>query len=214
MCLGILAILLSVGTCIPVDFDALIKHAEAYNGKCVNVIGVAEIDGVSFTVWQPPKRNLRFRITVDQEAGKSYDRLNNNWVKVSGVVHKDKEGIFACKLSLTEVEVVSRPPVQDPRTYGVFRNDGPNQIWLEISNKTGNEHIQMTLLPGDTNKVVVGEGFARIYATSDFSKKVSECIIPNSESAGDRFDQATRSFNFRINHGKVRLIRSVRRGQS
>jgi hypothetical protein len=203
MFIGIIALIISTGPCLSLDFKELTAHPDAYKGKCVSVKGVAAVDGPSFTLWQPPKRELR--IFVGQRLGKpKYNALNNRWVRITGFADVDDRGIFACKVFLTSVKALPGSPLPDIKTYGVFHNDGPTTVRILVTSKANNEEIEMTLSPRETHRLVVVEGVAQVYDSSN--KVISKCIVPSADFAHGSLERATRNLYFRVSHGKIVLV--------
>lgn len=200
-----------VAPCAPVDLQQLLEKTEAYKGKRVCVIGVAEVDGISFALFQPPRRELHRMIVVDRKHGRPrYDRLNNHWVKITGIVHIDPEKIFACRLLLENVETLARPPIKEVKIYGIFFNEGPDTIRLDVVNKARNENDSMTLSPGDVLKTVIVEGTAKLSLPSTAASPgpvLSACAVPTERSASDFFEESTRTFYFRVWDGRISLVK-------
>lgn len=194
-----------------VDLQQLLEKNEAYKGKRVCVIGVAEVDGISFTLFQPPRRELRRMIVVDRKHGRpSYDQLNNHWVKITGIANIDPEKIFAGRLLLERVEALPRPPIKEVKTYGIFFNEGSDTIRLDVVNKAGNENDSMTLSPGDVLKTVIAEGTARVSLPSTTAfpgQALSACGVPTETSASDLFEESTRTFYFRVRDGRISVVK-------
>jgi hypothetical protein len=209
-CFGLLAIAVPSGGSTSVDFSQLITHAPAYKGKRVSVTGVAEVNGISFVLFEPPRRDLSQKIFVGQKLGPPrYDHLNNHWVNVTGIVDTDEEKVFACKIFLEKVRPLDRPPVKGVDVYGVFFNEGPETVQLELFNKAGNESTEITLPPGGIDRMVIAEGLAKVYTPSEsfFSGKLlSSCPVPSETSAREFFEQASRTFYFQIRNGKITLL--------
>jgi hypothetical protein len=140
----------------------------------------------------------------------NYDHLNNHWVKVTGVVHIDQERLFACRIVLEDIEVLARQSVKGVRVYGIFFNEGPETIRLDIMNRPGNERDSMTLSPGDVLKTVVVEGTANVSRPSSAASPgpaLSTCHMPTETSAPDFFEESTRTFYFRVADGRIKLVK-------
>jgi hypothetical protein len=197
--------------CTAVDFHQLLAKSAWYKGKRICVVGVAEVDGISFTLFQPPQRELHRRIAVDRKHGRPrYEQLNNRWVKIVGRVSEDPEKIFGCRLLLESVEALARPLVKGIKTYGIFFNEGPDTIRVDVVNKPRNERTTMTLSPSDVLKTVIVEGTAKVSrpSTNAFpGPALSECTVPNEKSALDCFEESTRTFYFRVRDGRIALVR-------
>lgn len=210
-CIGILAVAIPTGGIVSVDFDHLIGNPRTYKGKHVSVTGVAQVDGTSFTLFQPPHRELSRTIFVGQKVGKPhYNHLDNHWVKITGIVDTDERNIFACKVFLENVDALPRPPVPSIRVFCVVLNEGPATVRVELVNKAGNESTDMTLSPGEIHKTAVVEGQAKVYTPSESlftGKLLSSCVVPSEKLAPEFFDSSTRTFYFRIRNGKIALVR-------
>ena len=197
--------------CIGLEFEKLVAKVGAYTGKRVCVTGIAGVDGISFTLSAPPRLKIRQLIVIDRHRNvPNYDRLNNHLVKVTGIVHNDPEKLFACRILLENIEVLARQPVKGVRVYGIFFNEGPDTIRLDVVNKAGNENDSMTLSPGDVLKTVIVEGTAKVSPPSTGASPgpvLSTCIVPTANSARDFFEESTRTFYFRVTNGRVELVK-------
>lgn len=203
MFIAIITLVVSTAPCLSLDFKELTTQPDRYKGQCVSVSGVAAVDGPSFTLWQPPKREVR--IFVGQRLGKpKYNALNNHWVRLTGFADVDDRGIFTCKVFLTSVRALPGRPLPDKKTYGVFHNDGPGTIRVFTTSKADNDEISMTLSPGETHRLAIVEGVARVYDLSN--KVISKCIVPSADLAGGSLEEATRNLYFRISYGKIVLV--------
>lgn len=197
--------------CIPVEFAELTARIGTYVGKRVCVTGLAGVDGISFTLSAPSRLKMREVIAVDRHRNMpNYDRLNNHWVKVTGIVYIDQEKLFACRISLEDIEVLARQSAKGVRIYGIFFNEGPDTVRLDVVNKAENENDSMTLSAGDVLKIVIVEGIVKVSlpSTAAFpSPALSTCIVPTEKSEPEFFEESTRTFYFRVANGRVALVK-------
>ncbi len=211
VCVGLLAIAIPTGPGLSVNFRQLIDNPRAYQGKRVSVVGVAEVDGTSFVLFEPPRRELSQKIFVGQKLGKPrYNQLNNHWVKITGIADTDQSKVFACKIFLENLQPLDRAPVKGVDVYGLFLNDGPSTVELELFDKSGQLAASATLSPSEVYHAAITEGEARVYTPSESlssGRLLSRCSIGSEKSAADFFDTSSRTFYFRIKDGKVILVR-------
>ena len=209
--IGVLAIVVPAGGSVSVDFKQLIENPRVYQGKRVSVIGVAEVDGISFVLFQPPRRELSQKIFVGQKLGKPrYNHLNNHWVKITGIADNDEKKIFACKIFLENVQPLPRPPVKGVDAYGVFLNEGPTPVELELFNKAGQLVASATMSPGEIHKTAIVEGQAKIHTATESlltGRLLSSYPIGSEKSAPEFFESSSRTFYFRIKDGEIVLVR-------
>jgi hypothetical protein len=204
----------SAQPCVTVDFNHLVSNPAAYEGTCVSIIGVTDGDGLNFTLFRPPDRGPDRSILVFQKREPPRYRLRDgHWVKVSGVVAIDKTGLFACRLLLENLKALRRAPVPGVRTFGIFANEGPETVQIEMVNTIGDDISQMTLAPGDINKTEISEGKFRILTGSASSlpgKVLSISPLPTVDSASNYFEKSTRTFYFSLRNGKATLLKPRR----
>lgn len=197
----------SAKPCVAVDFDHLVRDPAAYEGRCVSITGVTDGDGLNFTLFRPPDRDPHRAILVFQKREPPrYGLRDGHWVKVSGIVAIDETRLFACRLLLENLKTLRRTPVPGVRIFGIFANEGPETVQIEMINKTGNEMAQITLAPGDINKTEITEGKFRILTGSTSSvpgKVLSISALPTVHSASKYFERSTRTFYFALREGKV-----------
>jgi hypothetical protein len=210
LCIGVIAIAVPAGGSVSVDFKQLIENPRVYQGKRVSVIGVAEVDGISFVLFQPPRRELSQKIFVGQKLGEPrYNHLNNHWVKITGIADIDEQKVFAGKIFLENVQPLPRPPVKGVDVYGVFVNEGPTPVELELFNRAGQLIASATMSPGEIHTTAIVEGQARIYTPAESlftGKLLSSCPIGSEKSAPEFFENSSRTFYFRIKDAKIALL--------
>jgi len=207
--IGVLGVA-SAEPCTNVGFDDVVKNPAAYEGRCVSITGVTDGDGLNFTLFRPPARDPGRSILVFQKREPLYRLRDGHWVKVSGVVAIDKTRLFACRLLLENLKALSKTPVPGVRTFGIFANEGPETLQIEMINNIGDEIAQMTLAPGDINKTEISEGKFRILteSTSSFPPKVLlVSALPTVDSASKYLERSTRTFYFSFRDGKVTLLK-------
>jgi hypothetical protein len=185
---------------ISLSFDQLARNPGAYRGKEVSVIGVAEVDGTSFTLFQPPHRDVSHSIFIGVPVGPPrYDNLNNHWVRLTGVVEADEEGIFRAKIFMNRVEALHRSPVPEVKTYAIFTNQSSTNVQIELFDKSGKKTSKIILARGGIEKTAISDGNAKLLDQS--GRLLSEITV---ESEHSKFlDPSNRSFYFRINDGKI-----------
>lgn len=207
MLLGICGALLALpvdANSLLVSFSQVLQSPDAYRDKRISIVGVAEVDGISFTLFQPPNHDLSHSIFVGQPRGKPrYNHLNNHWVKVTGIVEPDAEGIFAAKLFLDHVQSLSRPPVVGVKSFAIFINRDRSPVVVELRDKDGALSTKISLRANGIEKTVVGQGAARVLDAAS-AQVLSECPIQSESSKF--FEVPDRTFYFQIKKGKIEPV--------
>ena len=110
-CLFVILASALIANTLTVDFGQLVTHPRAYHAKHLSVVGFAHVEGEGFVLYENRKAASVFStsraISVAQRRnGPSYDRLNNHWVVVTGIVDADHHGLwnFPCELLLDKAE--------------------------------------------------------------------------------------------------------------
>lgn len=191
-----------------VSFNELVDRPEAFANKRVSVVGVAEVDSTSFVLFQPPSRTLSDRIFVAQKLDEPrYNHLNNHWVRVTGLVNPNRRGKwdFACTIELDRVEPLNRPPVHEVKTFGVFLNDSPHVIMVELFNKAAQLDTKMTLSPGEMQKTAV-EHLRTVVVYTSSGSQLSRLALDSDNPPKDSFDEAARTLYFRVFNTKIELV--------
>jgi hypothetical protein len=101
-------------------------------------------------------------------------------------------------------------PPKKLEMYGIFCNDGPITVRVEISNWRGNEKTEMILAAHEITKTVIVKGMAKVYTPTDrlsSGKLLSTMTVPEGTSALQFFETSTRTFYFRIRNGRIGLVR-------
>lgn len=186
-----------------VSFDEFVRNPGAYQGRRISVVGIAEVDGISFTLFQPPHREVSRSIFVGQKLGRPrYNQLNDHWVKVTGIAAVDEQKTFAAKIFLDRVDALRRPPIRGVKIFGIFFNEGPTSIHIELVNEAGNESTKLVLRPDGIEKTIVATGAARV--VNPAGRVLSECPIESEYS--EFFELSDRTFYFRIKDGRISLV--------
>lgn len=99
------------------DFNQVIHNPRAFHNKLVTVIALADVEGDRFYLYHPPKpgpqefgREIFVAMSVE---GPRYDRFNDQWVEVTGVIDANRHGVAfdPCVLFVERV----RPARQIPK---------------------------------------------------------------------------------------------------
>jgi hypothetical protein len=98
------------------EFQRLLANPFAYHKKRVCLVGFAHVEGESFVLYENAKAAAQFSdsraVSVAQQiGGSSYDRLNNRWVKIVGIVDAHSHGLWnlPCEILLERAEVAKQP---------------------------------------------------------------------------------------------------------
>ncbi len=120
----IFSILLScglVGSACATDSEQVIRNPKAFHDKRVTLVAMAEVGGDRFYLYLPPKPqspgdDRRVIYGELSREGPIYDRFNNKWVEVTGIIDAGYRGLVsenACGLIIERVRPVGKIQRQD-----------------------------------------------------------------------------------------------------
>ena len=216
--LGMTRLILLMGTLgiagilpgMTVELDQLTRNPTAYENTDVCVTGVTEGDGINFVLFRPSYRQAKRTIlVVNKQEGPRYSPVDGHWAKICGRVTADERGMFACKLVLETAEAVHKNPIAGRRVFGVFKNEGPETVEIQMTNGAGDSTTIMTLSSGDIERTVITSGKAKIFAVSNDlapTKLLSSFTMPTVKSSAVNFERSTRTFYFSLKDGKMSLL--------
>ncbi len=108
-----------------VDFEEVIKNPSKFDKKRVTLVAMADVGGDRFYLYQPPKpvwsiagRGREIYGILRTEAP-VYDRFNDRWVEVTGIVDASYRGLGsdnACGLIIDRVRPVREAPAPEITT--------------------------------------------------------------------------------------------------
>lgn len=215
------------------EFNEVVTHPRAFHNKVVSVVGLAMVEADRFDLFENVSAvanvDLSRAIYVRQGANvASYDRFNNRWVRLTGIVDADHHGPLRlvsatgkelggrpCEISLEKVELLNRSPEKQwPRDLGWFKNETGDAVRVFLS--TGGRHSYgiFTLGPGGVGGTAVHPGTV---ATVTPRGEESVVLIPEGKQIvkdkllipprTDRSDEpADRIFYYRITEGKIESV--------
>jgi hypothetical protein len=116
----LLAVLLLLGSSVSswaVDFEDVIKNPAEFHNKRVTLVAMADVGGDRFYLYRPPKpewsiagRGREIYVLLPVE-GPVYDRFDNKWVKITGIIDANYRGLGsdnACGLRVERVRPVEK----------------------------------------------------------------------------------------------------------
>src|SRR5215216_4757030 len=139
--IGLLVLALGT-TSYATEFNEVVAHPGAFHNTLVSVIGLAMVEADRFYLFEnvsaASKIDSSRAIYIEQGANvASYDRFRNRWVRLTGTadaVHHGPLGGFPCEISLTNVELLDRPPEKQwLRDLGWFKNETAGAIRVFLS---------------------------------------------------------------------------------
>lgn len=194
------------------QFKAVVSQPSAFHGKHVSLVGVAEIEGNRFTLYQDTgaasKGDVSRAVFVRQRIDSAgYDQFNNHWVEITGLLdatlHGPLGGNHACEIFLEGIHALARPPaLKDTRRYLVFRNETSTLINLEVSWEGG--YTKFALDPTGIDSVVLREG--RVVITTRTGKPVAKGDLMPGRMPAQYYDSINRTFYYRIRKGELELV--------
>lgn len=194
------------------DFQLLLADPSAFEGKRVTLTGVASVDGAEFFLYpntQAAKEgNLSRSVFVARDLkGPPYDRFNNHWLSVTGIVTAKGHGPVGFQgplIWLERVESLPYPPLPDRRIYAIFRNDCADTVTVKVSAPNGYSMFDVrpfsTAPPG-----VIATGTAEV--TDASGKVMLRTPLPPPRSAGKYFDPLHRAYYYHITGNRIDLVR-------
>jgi len=102
------------------------------------------------------------------------------------------------------------PPTVRPEVSGTYFNEDRIPVELNLISKDGKEGTIIPLPPGRLERAVISEGQTKVYTPSKkmaTRRLLSTSPTPTPKSAPEFFENATRTFYFRIIGGKVILVK-------
>jgi hypothetical protein len=99
------------------QFPTLISDPNVFDHKCVDVTGFAHVIGDAFVIYESEKSaekpDFKKGIFVSQRASDTveYDRYNNRWIRLRGVVDMNQRGFadYPCGITVDKVQPTSPP---------------------------------------------------------------------------------------------------------
>ena len=148
----------------------------------------------------------------------SYDRFRNRWVRLTGTVdavHHGPLGGFPCEISLTNVELLDRPPEKQwLRDLGWFKNETAGAIRVFLSDGGDHYYGIFPIDPHGVNGMAVHpETVATVTPLGNESVVVvpegkeivkDKLLIPPRTHRPD--ESADRIFYYRVIEGKIELV--------
>jgi hypothetical protein len=215
------------------EFNEVVAHPQAFHNKVVSVIGLAMVEADSFDLFENVSAvsqvDLSRAIYVRQGSNVgSYDRFNNRWVRLTGIVDADHHGPLRlvsatgaeiggrpCEISLEKVELLNRPPEKQwPRDLGQFKNETSGAVRVFLSTGADDYYGIFTLGPGGVGGTALHPGTV---ATVTPRGKESVVLVPEGKRIVKdkllipprtrRPDEPTdRIFYYRITEGKIESV--------
>lgn len=215
------------------EFSEVVAHPRAFHGKVTSVVGLAMVEADTFDLFENvsavSKVDLSRAIYVRQGPNvASYDRFNNRWVRLTGIVDADHHGPLRlvsateaeiggrpCEISLKKVELLNRPPEKQwPRDLGRFKNETGRAIRVFLSTGTEDYYSIFSLGPGGVEGAAIRPGTVAIVTPRGTQSVVlvpegkqlvkDKLFVPRRTHRRD--EPADRIFYYRITKGKIESI--------
>lgn len=101
-----------------VEFKSLLSSPRSFHHRNISLVGFAHAFGDAFAVYETEdaaaKRDVSRGVFVRQPAdGPDYDRFDNQWIRISGVIDANEHGNgwFPCGITVERVQQV-KPPIR------------------------------------------------------------------------------------------------------
>lgn len=137
--------------------------------------------------------------------GLRYDKYDNRWVKITGVVDANRHGGwgYPCVIFLDRVRPLPLPPAGKPHVVieGVFRNEGSQTAEVVLFDKAGEMYAEFTIPAHEANGSAIRKGMAEIRESP--GKVIAKYDLLLSDQDARYFDPATHTYFYRIANGKV-----------
>jgi hypothetical protein len=202
--------LTSIGSSPPGDFERLLTSPHAFHHKRVSLTGVAHIYGDEFFLYQnaytAKKSDPSQAVLIVPNRNKSlYEKLNNHWVKVTGIVDATAHGLLGsvpCEITPTNVTVVSGPSLEDQDVYAVFRNETDKIVNLRAPAPGG--YADVDLKPGQVSTFVIAKGTAVVHVES--GKAQSKTELMSSRIPKPYLISGKQTYYYKITKDKIEIV--------
>jgi hypothetical protein len=138
-------------------------------------------------------------------------KLRNSLKLCIAVLAATSSGVIATpNLDRPIKSAVAYKAPKELKVFGIFLNEGPTAVQLEVFDQRNNITASKLLSPGEIEKIPLVDGTARVYTPSDslFSGKLlSRCPVGPQRSASQFFESSSSAFYFRIKRGKITPVR-------
>jgi hypothetical protein len=222
---ALLAVVLGT-TSYATEFHDVIRHPRAFHNRVISVIGLAMVEVDRFYLFEnvsaASKVDLSRAIYVRQGANvSSYDRFNNRWVELTGIVDADEHGPLGglpCEISLKRVQLLNRPAEKQwPGDLGLFKNDTGSTVRVFLSKQAHHYYGIFGLGPGGVGGMAVSPGTVAVVTLIPQGTEKSVVLVPEDEriatvkllipARNHRRDEPTqRVLYYRITKGKIELV--------
>jgi len=99
-----------------VEFEEVIKNPSKFHNKRVSLVAMADVGGDRFYLYRPPKPESpgddgRVIYGILSREGPVYDRFDNKWVEVTGIIDANYRGLVSensCGLIIERVRPVEK----------------------------------------------------------------------------------------------------------
>jgi hypothetical protein len=196
------------------DFERLLANPQAFDGKRVTIVGIADVYDVGFFLCQgalsPYEPDLSKAVfVVGDRARRLPDNMNKHWLKVTGIVNARAHGPMgdkACEVVLDRFEVMPRPILKERRIFGVFRNETPSILKITVSDRDG--FGTSNVAPGTLFKAAIS-GEASVEADSLSGKSIAKLDLEPMNLTRKYFDSTTRTLFYRVTAKRIEPIPAV-----
>jgi hypothetical protein len=208
--LAILFVLL-VARSSATELKELVRNPAAYHHRRVTVIGVARVEGLTFELYANPADASSYAradraLSISQNAeGPRYDKYDNRWVKLVGVVDANRHGMwgYPCIIFLESVQPLAVPPAgkQHVVISGAFRNDDSRDVSIVLFDQAGKTYAEFPVPGRGTNGTGLRRGTAEIREPS--GNIISRYSGLLSDQDARYLDAVSQTYYYHITKGKI-----------
>ena len=214
-----------------VPFSDVLKNYAALQGRRVTLVGLAEVAGADFYLWNLQDRHhkdSKRAISVlwdmrvpNYPAGSNvshYTYLNLRRVRITGTVDirfHGRWGDIPFGIDLERVEVL---PGDRERRFltdiGVFHNSMSSMVEVRLYSRRGSIYAYITgIAPNEYSDTAIEEGSATLARRSSDTevsvrpkKVISTCKISSTASSRRYYDSRQHVYYYDISDGKIKLV--------
>jgi len=211
---AILAVFVTTN-CLAVDFNQVLRNPRAYHHQRVTITGVARVQGLSFDLYgnSGDANNVRAidrALSISpQIKGPKYDRYDNRWVKIVGVVDADRHGRigYPCVIFLEDIQPLPISPAGKPHVVieGVFRNEDSTAVNIVLFDTVGKMYAEFGVPAGDMNGTGIRKGTAEVKDSSGRNIGRYDRFLSNQDA--EYFDPVGHIYYYQIANGKVKGVK-------
>jgi hypothetical protein len=213
-CITLLAAFLAINS-LAVDFNQVLRNPRAYHHQHVTLTGVARVQGLSFDLYGNSADANDFR-AIDKAlsisppiTGPKYDRYDNRWVRIVGVVDANRHGRigYPCVILLETLQPLPISPAGKLHVAieGVFKNDDLAAVNIVLFDTAGKMYAQFDVPAGEMNGTGIRKGIAEVRDSSGRIITRYDRFLSNQDAG--YFDPVDHIYYYRLAKRKVEGVR-------